>query len=138
MIIDSAMTKKSYIKLIIALMFKRAAVWVFLSLSFICLIFGFILLVLIHNYSILVLWLILEISFVVYYWFVINRYTNSKENSKLFLPRRFEFNDDVILIKTSFSKEEFNWDTIVKWRFLARQYVLYVTSHTFFQLKVKM
>jgi hypothetical protein len=135
MIIESTMTQKDYVRLSIALMLKAWTTRVFFALLFVGLVFGIISIVLADNFLILVIWLIFFISFVGYYWFVINRYINSKENSKLFLPKRFEFTDDIVLVKTSFGKEELNWNVFVKWRYLAGQYVLNVTSHTFLVIK---
>jgi len=135
MIIDSTMTKKDYAKLNVSIALKSVAIRIFFALLFIWLIFAYLLVALANNYLILIIWFIFVVFFVVFYWFSINHFTNSKENSKFFLPMQFEFNDNVVLVTTPHGKEELNWDTFVKWRFIAGKYVLYVSSHTFFAIK---
>lgn len=138
MIIDTTMTKKDYRNIVLALMFKRKKIlWICSILLFLTLIFACIL-ASDNDYFLIILWgvsVLFLVGFYGYLWFLMNRNINSKDNSKLYLPRRFEFKDDVVLITTPFAKEEVKWDAFVKWNFIAGQYMLYVSNNTFVAIK---
>ena len=134
MIIESTMTKKDFTRLNIALIFDRMSTRICLAVLFLLVIVALFNLYLAKDYLLIIVWLGIVIFLVGYYWTKMSRYVNSKENVKFYLQRRFEFKDSGVLITTSFAKEEANWGSFVKWRFIAGQYVIYASSNNFYAI----
>ena len=124
--VESSLTKKTYIKLLVLLTLRT---WLFYF--FIGLIFALFLTELLTKSSPIFGTVFLAVAILFYtIWLLYN--ISSKKSKNISLKKHFIFSDENILVKASMGEQIIQWDAFYKWEKFAGHYMLYLTNGNWF------
>ena len=132
--INSQLTKEDYVKINYSLLRNRTMTRIVMAFYAILLVLG-ILLALGGLLSALIIPILGATLTFWYYWWLVQKTANSKDNSKMFLPTSFEFNENGVKASNEIGKEECSWAAFVKYKKIAGHYLLFINSSNFYAIK---
>ncbi len=128
--IETALTKKAYVRLNLALILRSKATYVINAVFILAMLavgltferFGFIVAVILGY-----------VAFVSASYFLgALRMALSPKNRTFFLPTKYKFEDIGVSVSTPLTEGKFAWSAFVRWRKAGGQYLVYPSAKTFF------